>query len=349
MKRSYSVSSLITVISLLLGVIWLSPALAADVPTFAPLGQITAEGLRVPGAMDLDEAGNLYVADARGGLVHKFNTYGGLVQSFDLQVSGRGLAVTPDGTRLYVSRKQSVVIVDVAEGAVIGALTGAEAAGPEFGVAGEIDLDAFGNVFVVDAGNMLVKIYSALGQYQSRFGGIGKDAGQFLQIGGMAINASGQVVVADSSALNGKVQVFTVNADLSVAPPVTYSKDIAANFGSPIMHAPRGMAFDNQGRGYFLEFMKSQVRVTSESFAYLATYNQFGYAVGQLNNVIDTIFDNVNSRLFVGCDTGRIEILGIDGGQSPVYVNHAPTVPVSQSPIGGSEVNTTSPALVVNN
>jgi hypothetical protein len=301
--------------------------------------------------MDLDGAGNLYVADGRGGLVHKFSPYGELLSSFDLQTSGCGLAVSPDGSLLYVSRGQSVVIVDAA-GAVVGTLAGAEADGPEFDVAGEIDLDANGNVFVVDAGKMLVKVYNASGQYQSSFGGVGIDDGQFLQIGGMAINPSGQVVVADTSALNGKVQVFTVNDDLSVSAPVSYLKSSAASFGSPVMHAPRGLAFDAQGRGYFLEFLSAQVRVTSASFGYLGAYTQAGYEVGQLNNVIDAIFDDANSRLYIGCDTGRIEVLGVDGGQNPVKpvdVNHAPTVPGQQSPIGGSEVNTTNPVLVINN
>lgn len=348
MKRSRSLFSLITVISLLLGVIWLIPTLAVAAPTFTSLGQLGVGTLRVPGAMDLDGAGNLYVADARGGQVYKFSPYGDLLQSFDLQATGRGLAVSPGGTRIYVSREQAVVIVDAA-GAVVGTLAGAEAGGPEFGLAGAIDLDAAGNVFVVDAGEMLVKVYNASGQYQSRFGGIGTNDGQFMQMGGMAINPSGKVVVADSSALNGKVQVFTINADLSANAPVSYLKSSAANFGSPIMHAPRGLAFDAQGRGYFLDYMSSQIRVTSAGFSYLGAYTQKGYEVGQLNSVIDVIFDDANSRLFVGCDTGRIEIFGIDGGQNPMYVNHAPSVPVQQSPIAGSEVNTVSPVLAINN
>ena len=65
MKQSYSTFSLVTVISLLLGVIWLNPARAAVAPVFEPLGQIRASGMLVVGAMDMDEAGTLYVADSR--------------------------------------------------------------------------------------------------------------------------------------------------------------------------------------------------------------------------------------------------------------------------------------------
>ena len=122
MKQSYSTFNLVTVISLLLGVIWLSPARAAVPPVFEPLDQIRANGMLVVGAMDMDDAGNLYVADARAGLVHTFDQYGDLLQSVDLQVTGSGLAVTPDGSRLYVSRKQSVVIYNLFEGVVAGEL-----------------------------------------------------------------------------------------------------------------------------------------------------------------------------------------------------------------------------------
>jgi hypothetical protein len=68
MKRPYSTFSLVMVISLLLGVIWLSPAFAVA-PSFLSLGQIEADSLRVPGAMDLDGSGNLYVADNRDSLL----------------------------------------------------------------------------------------------------------------------------------------------------------------------------------------------------------------------------------------------------------------------------------------
>lgn len=349
MKQFRSISSLITVISLFLGVIWLSPVSAAVVPAFTSLGQFTAEGMQPPGALDLDSAGNLYVAGTRGGLVYKFNTYGALLQSFQLQATGRGLAVTPDGTRLYVSQANSVVIADALTGEELGRLVGGEIDGQEFGVPGEIDLDAAGNIYVADNGRMQVGVYGVAGDFRTRFGGVGKTSGLFWQIGGMAVNPAGQVVVVDSSSENGRVHVFSLDAGLSVVGVVSYLKSVAANFGTPVMHDPRGLAFDDQGRGYFLEFQSSQVRRTSASFAYLNSYSNPGYGVGQLNNVGDAIYDNVNDRLFVGCDTARIEIFGVDGGSNPVRINHAPTTPLLQSPVAGSEVPSAMPNLVIQN
>ena len=57
MKRAHSISCFVTVISLFIGVIWLSPDYAAA-PVFVSLGQIEADSLRAPGAMELDPSGN---------------------------------------------------------------------------------------------------------------------------------------------------------------------------------------------------------------------------------------------------------------------------------------------------
>ena len=91
--------------------------------------------------MDLDDAGNLYVADALGRKIYCFDQYGILKRVYsdaafkyaDFQglASGRGLAVSPDGTRLYFARNQQALILDTATGAVVGELTGSGDA-PEF-------------------------------------------------------------------------------------------------------------------------------------------------------------------------------------------------------------------------
>lgn len=347
MKRTFSMPSLITVISLLLGVIWLSPTFAVAAPAFDSLGQVEVVGLDIPGAMDFDAAGNLYVADARGdGLVFQVNPYGELLQSFDLHASGLGLAVNPKGSLLYFSRGQSVVIFDLLRGVEAGSLSGSPVAGGEFGLAGKVDLDADGNVYVVDTKSARVKIYNEAGQYLNSFGGAGSGSGQFRQIGGMAVNLSGQVVVSDSSLEHGVVQVFTLDTSLNVIGVDAYAKTSAVNFGSPAMNSPRGMAFDAQGRGYFVDYLTSSIRIADAGFGALLAYVSPGFEAGQLTGAGNAAFDVASNRLFVGCGSARIEIFGVDGVKNPQRVNHAPDVPTQLEPIGSSEVDSTTPTLV---
>lgn len=350
MNRFFPSVFLVAAISLLLSVIWPSSSSAA-MPTFTSLGQLRAQGLEVPGAMALDAAGNLYVADAQGGEVFSFDRYGRLKAVFDAQVSGRGLAVSPDGSKLYVARKHKVVVLDAVSGTHLLDLTN-----DTFGLVGEIELDDAGNVYVADVGvnNQTIKILSPAGQPKASFGGAGTAAGQFRQIGCMAFTPAGQLLVVDQSAVNNKVQVFTVD-------PVTFAATVSAsylttslaNFGAPGVVAPRGVDFDSQGRGYFLDFLNSQLRIVSPGMTYLGSYGQTGFAVGQLAYVTDVAVENTidsqsgkaNTRVFVSCDAGRIEVFGVDGGVSPVFVNHAPSVPVPQGPVAGSEVTVAAPSL----
>ncbi|PLX78308.1 MAG: hypothetical protein C0614_08695, partial [Desulfuromonas sp.] len=326
------------VISLLGCVI--SPCQAEAAVSFSSLGRIMADGLRAPGAMDIDGAGNLYVADGRGGEVFKFDQHGRLKGVFSLDGTGAGLAVSPEGDRLYVARSHDVVMVDAVTGSELGLLAGgAVAEGVEFACVGEIDLDSAGNVYVVENSHMKIKVYSAAGQFINQFGGNGKTPGTFMRISGMAIDPSGRVVVSDASSAtreNGKIHVFTMNSDHSVQSVVAYLKSSTANFGSPYMDSPRGLSFDGQGRGFFLEYFRTSIRVTDATFKYAGTSVgsiAVGFEVGQLSNVIDSAYDTVNNRLFVSCDTLRIEVFGIDGGQNPepVVTNQAPgsATPVS--------------------
>ena len=343
MKRIRTISGLIAVISLLLSVIWLSPAFAA-VPVLSSLGEFMVEGMAVPGAMDADNLGNLYIADTRGGKVFKVDQYGNLLQSFALQGNGSGVAVTPDGQRLYVSRKNDVVVADANTGVVLSVLDGSENEVAEFHLAGPIDLDAAGNVYIADIARSEIKVFNSAGVFQTRFGGVGTTNGLFKSIGGMAVSPTGKVVVADASALNAKVHVFTLDAGLNVTSVAAYANTA---FGSPVMHLPKGISFDTTGRGYVLERFNSHIRMISSGFAYLGAYNN---PAGILAGVTDTAFDSVNNRLFVGMTSGRVSVFGVDGGQNPVpQINRAPGMPSTISPVGGSEVPSASPVLMIGN
>ncbi|MDT8442403.1 MAG: NHL repeat-containing protein, partial [Desulfuromonadales bacterium] len=322
MKRTAVRFSLLAVFFACFYVIW--PGQVAAAPVFESLGRLMPPGLRAPGMIDLDDAGNLYATNCRGGEVFKIDPYGNLTAVFSVSASGAGVAVTPDGTTLYVARKGAVVIVDALTGAERGLLAGSAAPGePEFQGVGEIALDRFGNVFVIDNVTRQIKVYSANGQYITLFGGPGPGAGEFMRMGGLAIDPLGRVIVTDCSSSttdNGKTHIFTLNPDLSVASVVAYSNISATNFGLPAMVSPRGVTFDNQNRAYFLEFFRSIIKVTDENYRYFgSSYGTIpvGYAVGELNVVKDLVYDRTNNRLFVSCDTLRIEVFGVDGGKNP--------------------------------
>lgn len=347
MKRFLAIIRRASVISLCLGVIWLCPVYAATAPSLTPLGVLQAPGMVTPWAMDLDAAGNLYVADVDSGSVYRFDKFNNLTASYALNANGLGLAVKADGSGLFVSQKGgSVAIVNPATGEQVALLSGSNASGPEFGAAGEIDIDAAGEyAYVADLSSRMIKVYHVSGGYQAQFGGAGTTDGKFYYIGGMALAPSGKLVVADSNALNFKVHILALSTAFQVTNATAYANTSTTAFGTELS-SPRGIAFDDQGRGYFLDFIRSELRVVDVSapaYTHLLTYGTGLKAVG------DVVYDAASKRLFVSCDGGRIVVLGVDGGSNPQKVNHAPTAPVPQSPVGGSVVATATPELVINN
>lgn len=330
----------VAVISLLLSVIWLGQAWAAA-PVFTSLGQIR-DGLKAPTRLAVDGLGNLYVADPGLATVVKFDKYGRLVRSFSgLSVSGGGLAVSADGSRLYVAAETSVAEVDGASGAILGLL--GSGAG-EFSYVYDIDLDANGFIVVADSAALMIKVYRPNRAYDYQFGGLGTTAGKFRGISAMAVDAAaGEIYVADPTTVGTtwvpKVQVF------NLAGVLQRSRNGNGGFGSVAMSYFGGMAFDDAGRGYFLDSLASRVNILALPSTYLSSYASAGNTVGKLQGPRDVAYDPLTKRLFVLCEDGRIEIFGIDGGQTPIQVNTVPAVPVVIAPMGDTVVNSARPQL----
>lgn len=333
MKRSRIMICLIAVISLLASVIWHSPASAATVPTLEPLGQIGV-GRTVPSAIDVDGQGNIFVADPVAQAVVEFDQYGTQRGTFlDGQVTGRGVAVSQDGQRLYAATADKVLVVNPVSGAQLGELAGSAAAGEaEFINPGEIDLDARGFVFVVDNGRQQVKVFDAAGAFQYAFGGPGSADGQFWSMVALAVNPqAGEVYVADGQL--ERIQVFDLAGTLKQVLPR------ATAFGPTPLLIPSGMAFDAAGRGYFMDFGQAGFRVLDSTRAYLST------VASPVNSIKDAAYDAANGRLLVASDMCKVAVFGVDGGQSPVKANHLPSVPQPLSPAAAGVVTSASPAL----
>jgi tripartite motif-containing protein 71 len=69
-----------------------------------------------------------------------------------------------------------------------------------------LDIDASGNIFVVDEGNNRIQKFDSNGNSMTKWGTQGSGDGQFEEPTGIALDSSGNVYVADRG--NSRIQVF---------------------------------------------------------------------------------------------------------------------------------------------
>jgi hypothetical protein len=328
MTRSCKNFFLLAVISLFSGVIWLSPATATAAPTILPLGQIT-EGLRGPTMLDLDAAGNLYVADSRNKTVVKFDQYGDKVAVLaGAEASGAGLAVAPDG-RVFVAAGNAVAILDAA-GELLGYLGGGAG---EFQFAGDIDFDVNGNIYVVDQTAGHIKLFAPGAGAGSVFGGL-----QFGGNIGLSIDASTNLIYVTN---------YNVNKAAGVLPSLhvydaggVLQKTLAAADGCGAQIFAFGdVVFDGAGYCYLSDFSQGTIRILDAKTDALL----LNYGLGAVNHPGSMAYDAATKRLFVLHGDSRVDVYGIDGGTSPVRANRPPTTPQA---VTVGELASLTPGLV---
>lgn len=343
MRRAFGAGFFILAISLIFHVIYPSVAVAA--PTLESLGRIS-EGLSVPSRLDTDTAGNLYVADPRQKTIFVFDKFGKPAAQFPVaDLSGGGLAVTPDGKQLYASCSPLVRILDSSTGQLLGELTSSE---HPFTSIGFIDIDPQGRIYVADTRQRVVFVFAADGSYLRQFGDPASSSGQFASIFALAVDpASSEVYVGDSlrsSSNQAKVMVFSPQGDLLRS----LVADDEGGFGTPVLFFFGGITFDGEGNGYFPDTYHSNVRVMTLPQTYQTHIAMPPLLPGNMERPVDAAFDTLTNRLFVACDGSRIEVFGLNGAGNP-NPNNPPGMPVLFDPIAGSETGSATPRLVFHN
>jgi hypothetical protein len=112
-----------------------------------------------PGAVAVDGAGEIYVADTANNRIVKLSPRGAVVGEWGSRGSGDGRFHSPDG----------------------------------------IALDGAGNVYVLDRENNRVEVFGADGQFLAKWGDRGPGVGQFSQPAALAVGCEGSVYVADTN------------------------------------------------------------------------------------------------------------------------------------------------------
>jgi DNA-binding beta-propeller fold protein YncE len=287
------------------------PTSAPPTPTSAPvdLGAVelvwSIKGdpnpLDSPTDVALDQAGNLYVVDAKNARIQKFDQNGKSLVMWGKKGAGDGeftfeLPTTPTTAGYYaggvaLDALGNVYVADFGNHRIqkldpTGNFLmkfGSEGTGDgQFINPGQIAFDSQGNIYVSDEGRNDVQKFDPDGDFLLKWGGSGAADGQFFNPGGLAVDAQGNVYVAGGE--NQRVDKFDSQGAFLL-------KWGSIGAGDNEFDFPVDVAVDSQGNVYVANFgyafgseSKPRVQKFDGNGNFLARWGSFGMGAGQFRN-----------------------------------------------------------------
>jgi tripartite motif-containing protein 71 len=163
-----------------------------------------------PYALAIDANGVIHVADTNNKRIARFTTGGTYLGSQTGTGLLRGIAVTPDGARTYVSESGNRISVYDAAGHLLRHIGRGGVSAGRLKQPTHLVLDAAENVWVADRGNNRIQEFAPDGTPLLMFGEKGTGPGQFVRPTSVDIDCNGLLTVADRD--NNRVQQFRLTA-----------------------------------------------------------------------------------------------------------------------------------------
>ncbi|MDH3254409.1 MAG: 6-bladed beta-propeller [Acidobacteriota bacterium] len=180
-------------------------------------GTRTTIRLHEPMGLTVSGDGTIFVADGLEQKVLAFDSDGELVAWYGQDgelVSPTDVAVSPDGTKLYVAdaRAHRVAIFDRTSRKLLTTFGSQGNREGEFAFPTSLGFGPDGDLFVLDQLNARIQVLSPDGEYVDEFGGRGVGFGNFVRPKDIAVDEAGLIYVTDFSFNN--FQLF--DADFSL-------------------------------------------------------------------------------------------------------------------------------------
>jgi DNA-binding beta-propeller fold protein YncE len=223
---------------------------------FRQFGEDEPGKLLKPIGITVSKQGEVYVADVSARRVVVFSLEGVYLRTLgsdELLRRPAGVAISPDGSRLYVvdvggldNDDHRVQVFDPQSGAHLQTIGTRGAGKGQFNLPLQAATGPDGTLYVVDGGNFRVEAFDPNGQFLFSFGEVGRFPGQFARPKGIATDAAGNIYVVDAAF--GNVQIFNNKGQVLM---FIGNRDRAGKPGKFFL--PAGVAVGEDGRVYMVD------------------------------------------------------------------------------------------------
>jgi O-glycosyl hydrolase/sugar lactone lactonase YvrE len=262
-------------------------------------GTGTAASFRQPGGMAVDFAGNVYLADTGNSLIRK--------------ISSNGVVTTIAGSAANQGYKDGM---------------GTDA---WFNTPVCLAVDSFGNLYVADTGNSVIRRITPTGVVTTIAGTAGAKgavdgtgaAARFNQPAGIAMDSTGVLYVSDT--MNQTIRKITPGGLVSTWVGLTGVSGISDGDGAnALFNQPMGLTFDFSGNLYVADSGNSSIRVVTpagnvSTLAGLSSISGLMDGIGSaawFNLPKDVKFDGANGLYVADCGNAAIRKVSIEGSVS---------------------------------
>jgi tripartite motif-containing protein 71 len=258
-----------------------------------------------PGAVEVNSAGDVFVACASAQLLHKYNDKGEFLKKVAGYGSGNGQVHFP--LDLALDSEENLWVADTEndriqefddEGKFVQAISLGAWSRP-WGV----DVGANGNVWVAEKSNRRVSVFGEEGELLFRFGSAGTGNGQFEQPVDVEIDENGYAWVAD--AVNDRIQVFNGEGEYvtQFGEEGSGEGQIDTDWWLRIALGDDGEVWiTDQGNARVQRWSPSSFETTTYIPTYKSSFGSSGTGNGQFNVLTDVAVDPTDGSVWVADD-----------------------------------------------